>query len=89
MPEDFYKKKNCIKECKNLVKTILNQIMQYFAYLLKRMISGSIKPLQIKLLLSRMIFNNLTKLTNLDEKNQCKRLCFISVRVRAVLNYFF
>ena len=53
------------------------------------MISGSIKPLQIKLLLSRMIVNNLTKLTNLDEKNECKRLCFISVRVRAVLNYFF
>lgn len=52
------------------------------------MISGSIKPLQIKLLLSRMIVNNLTKLTNFDEKNQCKRLCFISVRVRAVLNYF-
>ena len=56
----------------------------------KRIISAFIKTLQMKLWLSRQMSNKLTKLVNenpliLTKKNQCKRLFFISVIVRAVL----
>ena len=54
---------NYMKElCKYSFENILNQIMRILAYLQKRLISAFIKTQQIKLLSSRLIFNNLSKL---------------------------
>ena len=37
---------------------------------------------------SRLVFNNLAKLTKiLTKKNQCNRFCFISIEVQAVLTF--
>ena len=65
-PGDSYNKRFVLKElCKNSFENILNQIMWNSAYLQKRIISASMRTMQIKLLLSRLIFNNLTKLTKI------------------------
>ena len=58
--------------CRSSFKNILNQIMRNSAYLQKGINSASIKTLHTKLLSSRLMFNNLTKLTKksfcMDEK---------------------
>ena len=92
--------KICIKELrKNSFENIFNQTMRNSRNLQKRIVAASIKTLQIKLLSSRLMFDNSTKLTKffilgknkkfvLTKKGQCKRLRFISVRIWAVLHFF-
>ena len=65
VPGDFYNKRSVLKNCKNSFENILNHILRNSANLQKRIISASIKTLQIKILSSKLMFNNLTKLTKI------------------------
>ena len=85
VPRNFYNKRIVVKNCKNSFEN--NQIMRNSAYLQKRIISASIKILQIKLLSSRLMFNNLTKLTKILLSSRKKiniKGCVFS-KTRAVL----
>ena len=76
---DIFNKKIALKNCKNPFENNPNQIMGNFTYIQKN-ISASIKTLQIKLLLSKILLYK--------QKNHFKRLPFTPVGVRAVLRSF-
>ena len=82
--------KICIKElCKNSFENIFNQTMRNSRNLQKRIVAASIKTLQIKLLSSRLMFDNSTKLTKFFIFREKQKICLDKKRSMWKVTFYF
>ena len=82
--------KICIKElCKNSFENIFNQTMRNSRNLQKSIVAASIKTLQIKLLSSRLMFDNSTKLTQFFIFREKQKICLDKKRSMWKVTFYF